>query len=56
MLPCHYDQQASLESEKQKTDDIEKKYNEVQASYEERGQKLEDTEKKVRQLQESLTR
>ncbi|KAJ1413867.1 P-loop containing nucleoside triphosphate hydrolase [Sesbania bispinosa] len=48
--------QTSLESEKEKADDFERKYNEAQASSEERGKKLEDTEKKVRQLQESLTR
>jgi myosin V len=46
----------SLESEKQKSDDFEKKYNEAQAYSEERSKKLEDTEKKARQLQESLTR
>lgn len=48
--------QTSLEAEKQKGDDFERKYNEAQALSEERGQKLEDTEKKGRQLQESLTR
>lgn len=48
--------QTSLESEKQKAEDFERKYNESQALSEERGKKLEDTEKKVRQLQESLTR
>lgn len=48
--------QTSLETEKQKSDEVERKYNEVLVSHEERGKKLEDTDKKVRQLQESLTR
>ncbi|XLU59703.1 hypothetical protein S245_018912, partial [Arachis hypogaea] len=46
----------SLETEKQKADEFEKKYNEIQASSEEKTHKLEDTEKKARQLQESLHR
>ncbi|XLU19080.1 hypothetical protein S245_055146, partial [Arachis hypogaea] len=46
----------SLETEKQKADEFEKKYNEIQVSSEEKTHKLEDTEKKVRQLQESLHR
>lgn len=48
--------QTSLESERQKADDFERKYNEAQACSEERGKKVEDMEKKGRQLQESLTR
>lgn len=48
--------QASLESEKQRADDCERKYNEAQTSGEERRKKLEETEKKVSQLQENLTR
>lgn len=48
--------QSSLESEKQKADDFERKYNEAQVCSEERGKKLEETEKKIRQLQESLAR
>lgn len=48
--------QTSLESEKQKANDFEGKYNDTQAFSEEQGKKLEDTEKKVRQLQEALTR
>ena len=56
MLPWLIFAQTSLESEKQKADEFEKKYNEAQAASEERSQKLEDTEKKVRQLQESLHR
>lgn len=48
--------QASLESEKQRAEDAERKNNEAQESIEEKKKKLEDTEKKVHQLQESLTR
>lgn len=48
--------QTSLESEKRKAEDFERKYSESQAFSEEQGKKLEDAEKKVRQLQESLTR
>ncbi|KAG2395262.1 Myosin-11 Myosin XI [Vigna angularis] len=47
---------SSLESEKQKADDFEMKYEESQAYCEEKSKLLEDTEKKVRQLQESMTR
>ena len=53
---CFIFTQTSLESEKERADDLERKYNEAQASSEERGKKLEETEKKLRQLQESLTR
>lgn len=48
--------QSSLESERQRADDSERKYNETQESSEDRRKKLEETEKKVHQLQESLTR
>jgi len=48
--------QTSLESEKQKADDYERKYNEAQVCSEEGGKKVEDMEKKGRLLQESLTR
>jgi len=48
--------QTSLESEKLKADDFERKYNEAQACIDERGKRLEDMEKKGRHLQESLTR
>ena len=48
--------QASLDSEKQRADDCERKYNEAQTSGEERHKKLEETEKKVSQLQENMTR
>ncbi|KAK4480453.1 hypothetical protein RD792_013526 [Penstemon davidsonii] len=47
---------ASLQNEKETSDDLRKKYAEVQECSEERRAKLEDTEKKVHQLQESLHR
>lgn len=57
MLPANSPPpQASLEAEKQRADDNERKYNEAQTSGEERRKKLEETEKKVSQLQENLTR
>ena len=46
----------TLDSEKQRADDTEKKYSEVREISEERRKKLEETEKKVQQLQESLQR
>ncbi|KAJ6974735.1 hypothetical protein NC653_030767 [Populus alba x Populus x berolinensis] len=46
----------TLDSEKQRADDTEKKYSEVKEISEERRKKLEETEKKVQQLQESLQR
>lgn len=49
-------EQASLESEKLRADDFEKKYSEAQEANEERRKKLEATEGKVQQLQESLSR
>jgi myosin-5 len=48
--------QGSLDSERQRADDSERKYNEAQESSEDRRKKLEETEKKVHQLQESLAR
>lgn len=48
--------QGSLDSERQRADGFERKYNEAQESSEDRRKKLEETEKKVHQLQESLTR
>lgn len=48
--------QASLESEKERADENERKYNEAQTSGDERRKKLEETEKKVSQLEENLTR
>uniref|UniRef100_A0A6N2KTU9 Myosin motor domain-containing protein n=1 Tax=Salix viminalis TaxID=40686 RepID=A0A6N2KTU9_SALVM len=47
---------ATLDSEKQRADDTQKKYSEVQEMSEERRMKLEETEKKVQQLQESMQR
>ncbi|KVI07409.1 Dil domain-containing protein [Cynara cardunculus var. scolymus] len=49
------DLKTSLESEKQHSADLEKKYAESQELNEERRKKLEDSEIKVQQLQESLT-
>ncbi|XAR58625.1 Myosin ATPase [Bertholletia excelsa] len=46
----------SLHSEKERADDIEKKYREAIESTEEKSKKLEEVEKRNRQLQESLTR
>ncbi|XP_059628497.1 myosin-11 [Cornus florida] len=48
--------EALLQSEKEKTNDLGKKYAKSQESSEERGKKLDETEKRVRQLQESLSR
>lgn len=56
MFPWLIFAQTLLESERQKADDFEKKYNEAQASLEEMSKKFEDTEKKARQFQESMTR
>ncbi|KAF5740507.1 putative myosin XI [Tripterygium wilfordii] len=46
----------SLEKEKQRADDSERKYNEAQEASEERKKKLEETDKKLHQLQETLQR
>lgn len=48
--------QASLESEKEKSDEWERKYNEAHESSEEKRKKLEETERRVHQLQDSLNR
>ncbi|XP_031115562.1 myosin-11-like [Ipomoea triloba] len=48
--------QASLEHEKQDSDDLRRKYAEAQESNEEYRTKLEETEKKNNQLQESVNR
>lgn len=48
--------QASLQLEKQRADDSERKYTEEQQTSEERQKKLEETEGKVRNLQESVHR
>lgn len=48
--------QASLQAEKQRADDFEKKLAEAEESSEERRKKLEETERRVQQLQESLNR
>lgn len=55
---CHWFHalKITLDSEKQRADDTEKKYSEVKEISEERRKKLEETEKKVQQLQESLQR
>jgi hypothetical protein len=55
---CHWSHalQVTLDYEKQRADDTQKKYSEVQEISEERRVKLEETEKKVQQLQESLQR
>jgi ribosomal protein L31 len=55
---CHWFHapKTTLDSEKQRADDTEKKYSEVKEISEERRKKLEETEKKVQQLQESLQR
>ncbi|KAK3025526.1 hypothetical protein RJ639_041518, partial [Escallonia herrerae] len=45
-----------LQSEKDKSDDLGRKYAESQECSEERRQKLEETEKRVHQLQESMSR
>lgn len=49
-------QQTTLESEKQRADETERKSKVAQEANEERQKKLAETEKKVIQLQESLTR
>jgi len=48
--------QASLESEREKASEWEKKYTEAQESSEEKHKKLEETERRVHQLQDSLNR
>lgn len=48
--------QVSLETERQRANESERKYNKAQQSIEDKHEKLEETEKKVHQLQESLTR
>lgn len=48
--------QALLTSEKQRSEDLEKKYLEALETNEERRKKLEDAETRVHELQESLDR
>ncbi|GAB2298327.1 hypothetical protein Dimus_032396 [Dionaea muscipula] len=48
--------QVSLESERQRADEWEKKYVEAQESSDEKHKKLEETERRVHQLQDSLNR
>lgn len=48
--------QDSLNSERERADEYERKYNESKELSEQGRKKLEETEKKVQQLQESLTR
>jgi myosin-5 len=56
ILFSYLQMQGSLDSERQRADDSERKYNKAQESSEDRRKKLEETEKKVHQLQESLAR
>ncbi|KAH9626900.1 hypothetical protein KSS87_002300 [Heliosperma pusillum] len=46
----------SLESERQRADEWERKYTEAHESNEEKRKKLEETERRVHQLQDSLNR
>lgn len=46
--------QSSLQSEKERADDLERKHAASEEFGEEKRQKLEETEKKVEQLQQSL--
>lgn len=48
--------QSSLQSEKERADDLERKNAASEESSKEKSQKLEETEKQVHQLQESMSR
>lgn len=48
--------QASLQNEKEASDNLRKKYDEAQECSEERRAKLEEADKKINQLQDSLHR
>lgn len=53
LYPC-FVLQVMLQSEKQNSEDLGRKYSESEERSEERRKLLEETDKKVRQLQESL--